>query len=939
MKNIVLGASRAAIAAALFLPAIAQAGTIQGSVTDDSGTRALQSAQLRIVELDRVAEAGRDGRFVFSDVPAGTYTIEVRYVGAETATVTVAVPETGTVAQNFALVGQGATDVLVLGLAANQASSLSRQRAADGVESVLTRDAIGQFPDQNVAESLRRLPGVNILNDQGEGRFVSIRGLDPELNAASVNGVRLPAPESDVRSVALDVISSDVIESIEVKKSLTPDMDADTIGASVEINTTSAFDRKRDLFGVKAEGSYNDLTDTLSPKGSVDFSTRVTDDFGIAGGLSYYNRTFATNNVEMDGWDEDDGLVYADTVEYRDYDVERERISGSLSFDFRASDSTTLYARGLYSQFDDHEYRRRLIFEMEEGPSSGTGNSAGFSSEDEDQEIAVQRDLKDRFERQRIMSLTMGGETVSGPWTLTYSGSWAKSTERENGSIDPVVFERKFENGDDFGVIFDYADEKRPAYSITSGQAAFLDPSEYEFDELERTTLSDAKDEEFALKADVAHKFAMVGGEFTVQAGAKARWRSKSYNAQVDVYDGFEDDLTLADFEGEQDYDLADINPVVSKTSFGSFYNSNSGGFELNPLDTLEKSAESDYGVDEDVIAGYLLGRWDSSTLRVIAGVRVEHTKNKISGNILTFIPEEEDDEGEVIQEEGIDVTTQRFERSYTDWLPSFTVRYEPMRNLVFRVGGSRSLVRPKLSSLAPRALIEDNEGEFGNPQLEPYKSWNLDLSAEYYFSSNGALSAGFFLKDIENYIVEQTVEDVVYNGVTLDEGTTFINGETAKVRGFELSYSQLFDFLPAPLDGLLAQVSYTYTDATGTILTDGDITDPRTIGLPSSSKHTLNAVLGYEKGPISFRAAGTYRDKYVDEVGGAAEEDRWVADHFQLDLSAKYRVTEGIRLFAEWINVTNAPYFAYQDFESRRRLLQYEDYSWTAKFGVSVNF
>src|SRR5690606_11901920 len=135
----------------------------------------------------------------------------------------------------------------VVGQSASLASSLSRKRAADGVEDVLTRDAVGQFPDQNVAESLRRVPGINILNDQGEGRFVSVRGLDPELNAASINGTRLPAPESDVRSVALDVVAAELIESIEIKKSLTPDMDADTIGASIEINTVSAFDRKKDL--------------------------------------------------------------------------------------------------------------------------------------------------------------------------------------------------------------------------------------------------------------------------------------------------------------------------------------------------------------------------------------------------------------------------------------------------------------------------------------------------------------------------------------------------------------------------------------------------------------------------------------------------------------------------------------------------------------------
>jgi len=925
----VRGASRAAIALALLMPAMAHAGTLQGTVSDEGGTRPLQSAQLRIVELDRVAKAGRDGSFSFPDVPAGTYTLEARYVGAETATSTVEVAASGITVRNVALAGLGAGDILVIGQLANQASALSRQRAADGVESVLTRDAVGQFPDQNVAESLRRLPGVNILNDQGEGRFVSVRGLDPELNAASVNGVRLPAPESDVRSVALDVISADIIESIEIKKSLTPDMDADTIGASIEINTISAFDRTRDLFAVRAEGSYNHLADTLTPKGSVDVSTRLGDNIGIAGGLSYYRRKFATNNQEVDGWDEtDDGIVYADTVEYRDYDVERERISASLSFDFRVGDTTKLYARGLYSQFDDQEYRRRLVFEMEEGPSSGTATGATFSSQDEDQEISVQRDLKDRFERQRIRSVTLGGETETGPWRFTYSGSWAKSSETEHGSLDPAVFERVFENGDDFGVRFDYADQRHTPYTILSGGTAFLDPSQYALDKVERTTLSRAQDQEWALKGDIARTFALTGGEFTIQAGAKARWREKSYDTDHDIFewDGA-NDLTLAEpgLLGPQDYDLGFIEPALSRTGFRDFFNSHSGSFVIDEGDTFEESNVADYRVREDVTAAYLLGRWDSTRLRIIGGLRMERTSNAIHGQTVDLDEQT--------------VTPITVERSYTDWLPSLTVRFEPQRNLVLRAAGYKSLVRPKLSLLAPRVVIEDDEGEFGNPALKPYRAWNFDASVEYYFSRNGALSAGFFYKDIKNFTAIQVIEDYDYNGRILDEAQIPINGESATVKGIELSYSQGFDFLPAPFDGLLAQLNYTYTDATGTGLDDGQIGEPRTIPLVASSKNTLNAVIGYEKGPLSLRAAGTYRDGYLDELGDDAASDRYVDEHFQLDLSAKYRITDGIRLSVEWVNVTNAPYFAYQNFGESRRMLQYENYGWTLKFGVAANF
>ena len=838
--------------------------------------------------------------------------------------------------------GFGDNEILVIGQAANLSSALSRKKEADGVSDVLTRDAIGQFPDQNVAESLRRLPGINVLNDQGEGRFVSVRGLAPDLVSSSLNGVRLPSPESDVRSVALDVISSDIIESIEVKKTLTPDMDADTIGASVEIETTSAFDRKTRLLTVKLEGSYNDYADEVSPKGSFDFSTRLGDNVGVSGGLSYYKRTFETDNIEADDWVEAGGTIFPATVEYRDYDVERERISGTLGFDFRAGDSTELYVRGVYSQFDDQEYRRRLTFDLgdfeDDGPSTVSGNQITF--DDGDQEFTVERDVKDRFESQKIRSIVAGGESDWGTWFANYSLSWAKSSEREDGSLDPIAFERDFD-GDGLNIGFDYSDPPIPLFSVNSGAALFNDADEYELNDIELVSLSDAQDEEWAAQFDLGRRFAADNGEFTAQVGFKGRWRDKSFNKNVAFYEN--DAMTLNDAIGlGQTYRLADLGPIAGYTAGSDFFRANFGDFELVEVDSDFDSAVEDFAVDEDIMAGYFLGRWDSSDLRLVYGLRYEHTDNTLTGNNVLLVEEDGTlPDGSIAGDDTVIVTPVAIDKSYDHWLPSFNLRYEAQTDLVLRAGFYRSIVRPTPFQQAPHFAVEEADdgersGEFGNPALRPTEAWNFDAAVEYYMSSTGALHASVFYKSLDNFIVDVNTDVAgTFRGIPFDEATIAQNGDEADIFGIELGFAQAFTGM---LDGFVVQANYTFTDAEGTVTTLAS-EGPRDIALPATAKHTANFSVGYDKGPFDIRLSGTYRDKYLDELSDTADLDRYVDDHFQLDLSAKYRVNDTVQVFYEWVNINNAKYFAYNRLGGSRNLYQYEEYNWTMKAGVRVNF
>ncbi|HCD57239.1 MAG TPA: TonB-dependent receptor, partial [Halieaceae bacterium] len=250
---------------------------LTGELVDSARSTVFEGAIVRLQELDISTRTDERGRFRLTNIPPGSYTLVISYVGAPEARMPVTVTANGLELGEIAL-GAGETaewlqleEVLVHGQSAAMAGAINQQRAADTVKSILDSDTMGQFPDQNVAESLRRLSGVTVENDQGEGRYVVIRGMDPDLNATSINGVRASSAE-DRRALQLDVIPTDVLDGLEVQKSLTPDMDGDAIGGSVNVKTLSAFSRKEVFLKTRFEGGYNELREDWSPKASVAFS-------------------------------------------------------------------------------------------------------------------------------------------------------------------------------------------------------------------------------------------------------------------------------------------------------------------------------------------------------------------------------------------------------------------------------------------------------------------------------------------------------------------------------------------------------------------------------------------------------------------------------------------------------------------------------------------
>lgn len=905
-------------------------GTVSGrvSVAGNDGS-ALQGTIIRIQELGREAAADRDGRFQFSGVPAGTYTLSAQYLGASDAVQTVVVRDGAVVTQDFAL-GDAAVklkQVLIVGQLAGQAGALNRQRAADNIKTVVDFDAINQYPDQNVAESLQRLPGLSVARDQGEGRFVVIRGLDPALNTATINGVRVGSPEADTRSVNLDVVANDLLEGLEVTKTLTPDMDGDGIGGNIEIKTATAFDRGNSL-SLRSEGSYNEQRDKISPRLAATATRLLSldgqNDFGVSTGISYFRRSFGSDNVETAGFpllETDDGEVPGlEEAEQRDYQVIRERLSTSLNFDWRPSANNEFYLRTLFSRFEDDEIRQSSVYIFEDGDAAALDDNGGrFEG------ATQERNLRARVETQQIFTTALGAKHRWDDWKFDYvvAHSFANEKNRSNLSGSFV--------GEGLDLGYSLADSRRRPILFGADND---DPASFVLDEI---TLEDSSTEEreTSFAVNLRHDFAFSDWNGHVQMGSKVRLRKKTSELEAFVYDGFgDDDVTLSAFARDnRRYPLGVYGPAVSPGAFRSYFDAGRDGFDLDGTSSAVDSRGADYRIDEDIYASYALAVANIGDLRILGGARVEFTDSLARGTTITIDDVSGDGDPQFAPFEA--------RRESAALLPSLHFRYRFDQRLIGRLAYTEALARPGYEDAAPRQLIEIEEddgevqrrGEVGNPDLKALRSRNVDLALEYYPGRLGVLQAGGFYKRIKNFIV---IADVAGSPgfEAFDEVFQAVNGSAADVYGLELGYTQALKFLPAPFDGLLVSANYTWTNSEAKLPFRDD-----KLSLPRQSDRVGNLALGYEKYGFSARISATYRSAFLDSIEELDDPrfDRYADANLQLDFTGGYQITDYARLYVNIVNITDEPFYAY--FGADRYASQFEQYGITGELGVKLNF
>ena len=883
--HIIIAACAVAVALWLALPATgsAQNASVTGRVTDPSG-HALSGATVRIQELGRGAVTDHDGRYRLERIPAGSYTLVAEYIGYESGGALVQITTGDPVIQNLVLEANpiALEEIRVYGrLTRGQAEALNEQKNSPNLKYVVNEEQFDRYPDINAAETVQRLPGVSIARDQGEGRYVQVRGMGEQLNSLTMNGIRIPSiGRFAERSVELDVIQSSLIEEITVTKALRPDLDADALGGVVDFQLKRA--GLTPELALEFGGGWNDQQSEVRDYGQeiVSFngsaSRRFADDkLGIlvAGG---FHNTERGSLFESWRYMEDEGLDFA-RHRTTDYDVGRERIGlvGNVDYRYAADGEVALTLN--WDRFVEDEIRRMAVYDIRNTRESRfTGN---------------------RIREQDLGFATLEGNQSLGRARLDYQASWAEGREDW-----PDITEFQWSRPNP--VLGSLSDPEINALGALSTFPGLDAPLTLDYAVVYPTEVETAQQ---TLGADLTIPFGASGAS-SFKFGGKF-----THNDRSRMFTSLRAQPT---------------DPAASTIPGGTFGlpDVRIGDPEIGdpPLDPAfvpgdPRDDPSSYQADEYIAAGYLMNTTDwTERFTTLAGVRIENTRH------------------DYLQV----ATGNRGEGDYTTILPSLHAVYRFTPGTQLRAAVTRGLARPPFADLVPVEDIDvaDLEISRGNPDLDPITAWNFDLMLERYTDRLGFFSAGVFAKRMQDPIATQGFRQVL-DGV---EYTIFqpFNAGSATVLGFELSTYQKLNTLGIPaLRWFGINANYTFNHSE----TDFGGVEAQEYPLPSSPEHTANLALTYDNPGLGLSGviAGNYRSHMWEKFEGSQlHNDIWQGEEFHLDLSLTQQWSDRFATFLQLNNLTNEADREIEGnpTESFSRLHEREAYSWWGTFGVRLS-
>lgn len=919
------------------VPALSQTkGIIRGKIVDELGG-ALPGASVRIKGSTRGAVTNTTGDFTVPDLSPGTYTLQINYMGFAPVEKTVQVSGGETTVNNIRLSASSKLleSVQVTGILEGQQKALNQQRNADNLKQVVSADLMGRFPDLNVAEALQRLPGVTIGREQNEGSTVQLRGTPGNFTNINVNGEQIMGTqEQGQRNAQLDLVPANILSSMEVIKTLTPDQDGDAIAGAINMKTPTAIGLKP-RFSADLGGGYNKLRNKANGIGNLSYNQRFfqTDKnpngkLGLAAYGSYYRTNNGYDEINAQVWQPKDfgdgkgSILFPTDIRILHLDNLRTRRGATLTLDYSFDPTASIVFNATYNNLENEAERFRKRTRMQTANTTRTTAGVYTTTRGRGYNELMTRDINNSN-----LNFSLEGEKQFSRLKLDAGLFLTKS------KLEQIADTYNYITGNVPLTITElYGDYIQATGSTDTKNNASL----YTYNTYEANNYN-SEGRNWVARINATYSYKIGSNDAYFKAGVKIKRMSNkrfrpSYSTAT--YNGPAAIGNLTNFVGqdELDDDLLDGNLAfgrsVSKEGTISFFRNYQTYFPANK--SLNQVAVDTYfyDADENVSSGYLMNRIQFKKLMLLAGLRVERTgvdyranlvNQDASGNLTSSIP-----------------THSKY--NYTKFLPNLQAKYDLAKNTVARAALSFGYSRPNFNELVPSRVVSilNTTLTDGNPDLKPASTINYDLSVEHYLKNLGIVSIGAFYKNIDKF---------QYNSVVTLTGNEFpgagsyvnwlyyktYNGDVAKVYGIEINTQTNLTFLPGILKGFTIYANYTYVQS------NADAQLRKDLRLPGQAKHTANGAISYALGGFTVQGNLNYNGSYTVALGTNDATDIIRNDRVQLDANASYRITKRLTVYAEATNLLNAPQTDYLG--QRERLYTKQFYGYTARGGVKYRF
>jgi len=926
------------------------AGSIAGTVTDPSGA-VLKGAQVSIAAQGINVVSDEQGLFLIKGLAPGNYSLKITYVGFapyQKETVTVTAGQTTNVAAELK-VSSASQDVLVTApRAGGEAEAINVQRTADNIIQVLPSEVIRSLPNANMADALGRLPSVTLERDEGEGKYVQVRGTEPRLTNTTINGINVPSPEPGVRQIKFDSIPADIVETVQISKTLQANMEGDGIGGSVNLVTKTATERP--TITVSSIGGYTPIVNgrgLTEEAGTIGQRFGPNKKFGALIGGSYDWNGRGIDDIEpvpdVATLASGQTVSWKDAMDIREYRYFRSRWGLAGGLDYTLGEGSNIYLKGLYSDF--HNYGDRWVYSLTDNtPGISLLGANGCSIDSKGNESCTGTSSFNTQLRNpdiSVGSLMLGGkhvlQTTWYSWDLSASRGFYGNAPYTTASFAPPSGTSSCQ--------YDYLNTSNkylPRWAAPCYAEAYNAPT-LTLNDLNRSLGPSAQLNLQAAGAGakryhIGSRLATieVGGYFRnahkFSDGYTADYSPNGSSGSTPALTTFPNRLINTNYYNGGNYNLG-YNARVEDVF--AFVKSNPEMFTFTS--TAGQDAQ-EYDLIEKVTAGYAMNTLDlSNRLRLVAGLRVEHTSDDVSnfafGDNNIIVPN-------------------KFSGSYTTVLPSASLKYAVGSNSYLRFVYARGLSRPDQQDIA-QALswtingngANRNQVSFGNANLKAETGDDIDVLFDHYLNPFGVVSFGYFYKYLGSPIVTHsfTLANYLPPGAPAAAQGTYlasqpINAGHAWVTGIEAAYLQHFSFLPGAWGGLGLSANYGYT-ASGTSGVAGRSDHPR---LPRTSPNAFNISPTYDRGRVSIRVgmsynqASIYSYQFQDGTAGGLNgplSDIYFYTHFQVDAQGSIRGPHGLTFVVYGLNLNNQVFGFYQG--SAQYMIQREYYQPTIAAGV----